>query len=444
MEREELNSGRDFISLQVQRICANYGLYGNVVFYEPSPVANSDRNRPYIVAGTDPSFSMGPLPKHIQPDEILRTIERNDDLFYPNFYAIDLSASRDSIQPIHDLVDYCKRAQIVSRLYGEYGMDPPQRLRLSEVNQLIHAAQVLDAPGPGGPAKEKVQKDLDWFFKRERSTGFRKRWLDYFRSGKFPTDKGPLAKIVGYFKRNNSRISMDQLTSGNDDLRKIEMQEFEYKFFQKFIKECYPNVCYAEGKKTVVDHGISSRSLKSSGRPVTGEEYAVVRKDKFASEGWGALAQLIPAYFEFRDVYYKAADEPFVASAYNTIVLQYAKCNDLASLKSRGQLCLQKIPASDFMNFVSLAKANNLRFYIDNLGEYATPSLETINVLYNKHQQGKMQGIVDRMIGDKVNYSHILNTPTHPPLVTRIQEIDGQKQDPPVICRENQRSTDSR
>ena len=155
----------------------------------------------------------------------------------------------------------------------------------------------------------------------------------------------------------------------------------------------------------------------------------MIRKDRFAEEGFAALADLRPAYWEFRDVYYKAADEDLVAGVYNRIALSYAKCNPLMDLKERGELRLTKIPASDFMNFVSLAKANKLRFYIDNDGDFALPSLDHINVIYNAHQEEKLQGITERMVHDKVEYSHMLDIPPYSALSAKLQSIEKRKQE---------------
>lgn len=430
MNRQEFDAVRDNISAQVRSRCLRYGLYGNVVLYEPSPIENSDRNRPYIIAGPNPSFSQDSPSAYLEPDKLLRQLERNEDLFYPGFYVYDLSQAKDPIQPLQDLVAYCKKAEVLYKLYGDYGLTPPERLRCSEVNQLIHYTEALYNNLSGKAVQKKARKDLDWFFKREKSKGLRKKWLEYFRSSRFPIDKGPIARITGFFQRGSNRLSVKQMMDGSNEMRKIEMQEFEFKLFEKFIKDCYPDVHYSVGEKTIVDHGLSRRpnnEFEEIFRRVTAEEYAVIRKEKFATEGWEALAGLTPAYWEIRDVYYKAADEPLVAAAYNSIVLQYAKCNDLSSLQSRGELCLQKVPASDFMNFVSLAKANNLRFYIDNLGDFAVPSFETINVLYNKRQEETLLDIVTRMIEDNAEYSHVLSSSQHPTLHSRMEHIEKSR-----------------
>lgn len=84
----------------------------------------------------------------------------------------------------------------------------PDSLLDSEVYQLINHRNRAYSPFTSPAMKQKCREDLDWFFRREKSTSsFRQRWLRYFRSEKFPHDKGPLAKLMGYFRRDQSELS---------------------------------------------------------------------------------------------------------------------------------------------------------------------------------------------------------------------------------------------
>ena len=146
----------------------------------------------------------------------------------------------------------------------------------------------------------------------------------------------------------------------------------------------------------------------------------MIRKQRFAKEGWDALKDLKMAYWEFRDICFRDVDEPIVASIYHKITLDYAKCNPLGELRNHGAMHLAQITATDFMNFVSLAKANGLRFYIDTDGLYSMPSLKHVNILYNEEQAEILAGIVGRMMNDKVNHSHMMDKL---PLQKRIDSV---------------------
>lgn len=430
MTRQELEAVRQDNAAIVKSDCALHGLYGNVVYYEPSPIANSSKNRMYIVAGMDPKLGKDPFPKNLHPDEMLQAIRRNDKLFYPQAWVLDLLETKDEIVARQSLAEYCQKAAFIGLLYAEYGLPAPKVLRESEVHQLLAFRSRLDSPAASPAMKKKIRKDLDRFFRREKTTNrFRRNWLNYFRSEKFPDDKGPLSKIAGFLSRNRCEVPLEQLMDCNPNVSKLEMQEYEYQIFQKLVQDRYPFVTYAVGDKDVVDHGLNKATRRDDspfGKCVSAEEYAVIRKERFAEEGWDCVANLKPAYWEFRDIYYKDCDAPFIASLYQHITLQYAKCDSLGDLKSRSALRLQKVPANDFMNFVSLAKANKMRFYIDTLGEYEVPALDSVNVLYNEHQQHKMDYVLDRMIQDKVNFAPVLNTPSRPTLNSLISEFQGK------------------
>lgn len=428
MDKDIVNAEnhRSRAAVLVQNICRKYGLSGNVVYYNPSPFPESDRNRLYIVAGFDPAIRNNPIASNLEPDAIVRKVKRNEKLFYPKIWAYDLFENKNDVHAQLLLADYCETASFLARLYDEYGADMPEKLRISEINQLKEYQAILDNPASAPALQDSCQKALDYFFKREKSKNtFRQKWLSYYRSEHFPDEKGFIGRIAGYFHRDDNRIRTKQLMAANGDIKKLEMQEHEYKIFVNLMQEKHPDVLFSVGDKTVVDHGLINASRESGpfGRAVTGEEFAVIRKERFATEGYAAIADLRPSYFEFRDVYYRDLDEPLVAGIYNRINLSYAKCNSLMELKQLGDLRLEKIPKTDFMNFVSLAKANGLRFYIDNDGEFSNPSLDLITVIYNGHQEGKLEGIKKRMVYDKVTHGQLMSS-QHPSLAHRLNSIE--------------------
>ena len=409
------SSGQDIllpVDIHCQKICSEYGLFGNFFYYAPSPIDESDRNRLYFIAGIDPSLGSEALPAYVYPEDLLRRQQRCNKLFYPQVYVIDFTEGDSRKFVSEELVEYCKKAEFLQTLYAQYGMDVPPKLRLNEVSRLSEFFDILHNPDTDPRIRKKCQKDLDWFFRRERSTGFRKRWLDYYRSDRFPDDRGPVGRIIGYLRRNRQKTDILQLMDCSEKLHKLVMQEHEYKYFIKHMRELYPDVSYCSGPKEIINNGVHNPKHSESvlGKRITGEEYAALRSARFAEEGWEFIADCKEGYFELRDVYYKACDEPLVASVYHSITLGYAKCNgleELTRIADKSPLRLADISASDFMNFVSLAKANHLRFYIDNTGQYAIPALGKIRVIYNQHQGELLQSILTRMTEDKVAYSHL-------------------------------------
>lgn len=412
---------------QVQRICRKYGLYGNVYYYEPSTIPTSNRNRIYVLAGTDPAIMQSPPPERYHPDEIVRRNSSNELLFYPDLWALDLfdyATSNGQMRVYEQLVGYCKNTEFLTALYAEHGLRLPHVIRQAEIRQLRTYHESSQNQALPEAVRARCLKDLNWFFSREKSTGLRRRWLDYFRSDRYPDGQGAAAKIFGFLNRNKPEVSMDLLMDICSDTKKLEMQEHEYLRFKKFMESCYPDISYAKGEKTVIDHGTDSPGrapLEPFGRRITYEEFCALREARFAEEGWDCLADVKPSYWEMRDIHYKESDEAIIVSVYQSVTLDYAHDNDLREVLDHGPIDMLSVSATDFMNFVSLAKANDLRFYIDKRGDFAAPDFEHVNVIYNQSQFDLISSITPRMLDDKVEHSHLLDQQSHPKLADAIQ-----------------------
>ena len=431
------------LAQKVKQFCAGYGLYGNVIYYAPSPFTREDesnRNRLYIIAGTSPAFGTDPPPDWIQPDQIIRRNKRNCKLFYPDAWALELSSGMQEIEIMDQLKKYSVSTDFLALQYQEQGLPMPEKLRLAEVNHLMHLYD-QSLWNAGQPKRQmKYHAELNWFFRRERSKNlFRKKWLDYYRSEKYPDEGGPLAKLRGYFRRNRPEISMEQLFDTNENVKKLELQEYEFRHFRKYMADFYPEVSFVVGDRETVNHGLFSASSEGQDeiRNVSLEEYNAVRKERFAEEGYAALANMNPNSWIFRDIYYRAVDEPIIASVCSKMRSEYAKCNSLEELSQYGEMAMRDIPEGDFMNFVSLAKTNGLRFYIDTDGDYAIPAFDTVHVLYNTCQEDKMAGIFDRLCSDKLFGTQFSN-----PMPTLERQITHSKQQsntvsPPVTDQQS-------
>jgi len=422
---------------QVQHICEKFGLFGNVYYYEPSTIPTSNRNRVYVLAGTDPAIAQNPPPKRFHPEEIIRRNNGDELLFYPDAWALDLFAyatPNGQMRVYEQLVDYCKKASFLHRVYAEHGLSLPNVIREAEIRELRTYCESAENPALPEAVRKKCKKDLEWFFSRETGSGLRRRWLDYFRSDKYPDGKGAAAKIRGYLNRKKPEMPLDLLLEVCSDTKKLEMQEHEYVRFKKFMEDCYADISYAVGEKTIIDRGTDNRgepALQPFGRRITSEEFSALREERFAEDGWACLADLKPSYWEFRDVHYKESDEPIIASVYQAVTLDYARPNDLRDVLNCGPIDMISVSATDFMNFVALAKANHLRFYIDKQGDFATPDLEYVNVIYNQSQFDLVSGITERMLHDKVEYSHLLDPLPRPRLSDTIQSAECQPRSTP-------------
>lgn len=399
-------------SQAIRDIAGGYHLYGGVFYYHPSEFPNSDLNRLYVVCGSDPRLNGKELPKDIRPDEIIRRNGRNNTLFYTDYWAMELKPDNSNLFHISDdLMEFLKGSEAVHVLYGEYGVPVPDKLRLSELNMLITINDAIEDSKTSPALKEKYRKDLTEFFKNE-SNERKREWNDYYRSEHFPDDGGAIQKKMNFSKRNEQRVELSTLMRVNGDVQKIELQEHEYQVFKQFLKDCYPSVTYAIEDMHPVDHKLRNSPNDPPGTPkyVTSEEYDQIKKERFAKDGFSALSDLQVTNWKFRTVYYKEVDEPIIAAVVNDIRTKFAKPDMIDEVRrGGGELKHIAVPSDNFANFVSLAKANNLTFYIDNRGSFFKPNLEEYHVIYNSRQQELVMGIQQRLFSEKVSFSHAVS-----------------------------------
>lgn len=398
-------------SLTVYTIAREYHMYGGVFYHNPSEFPSSDLNRVYVVCGSNPNLNGTRLPKDINPDEIIRRNGRNNVLFPLDYWAMELIPNDGNLfELFSDMMEFLKGAEAAHLLYGEYGVPVPDKLRLSELNMLITINNIIHDSKTSSSLREKYQKDLTAFFKNEKNE--RKReWNAYYRSEHFPDNGGTIAKIINFSKRSEQCVDLSTLMRVNGDVQKIELQEHEYPVFKQFLKDCYPYVTYAIEDIHPVDHKLRNSPNDPPGTPkyVTSEEYDQIKKERFAKEGFSALSNLQVTYWKFRTVYYKEVDEPIIAAVVNDIRTRFAKSNMIDEVrKGGGELQYLSVPKNDFDNFVSLAKANNLVFYIDNRGGFYKPSLEKYHIIYNSYQQEIVLAIQERLFYEKISMSHVI------------------------------------
>lgn len=404
---ENKNSDFDIVGLSdnVKSICTQYGLYGSVVSYKPYPL--SEEADIYFVA------SMYPIPDDVNPKEIADREERSFAIVHPKSFAFKFS-SESALSFYDELVQYCKQAEFVKKLYSEFKTPVPDKLRTDELYALIEYNDGRYNPKLTPSQRGDYEKGLEQFFKNEnQSSQLKKEWLSHYRSEKFEANTSLAKTLFNFFKRESPEISLTQLQSTSDDLKVAVINEHEYEKFKTTIQEKYPDVVYSVTECEKIDKGLlkTSSSLDKEiigpyGKVVTYKEFCSVLDKDFAEKGYEAIKDLNPLYFETRWLTYRSVDEPIVAKTINNIRYSYAKCNSLLEIKGHGDTRVVSIPINDFRNFVSLAKANNLPFYVDYDGLLDEPSLSCLQIAYGSYHEPLVNGIIDRILSDKVQFSH--------------------------------------
>ncbi len=370
--------------------------------------------------------SLKPVTDNISPMDIIRRNNRNTRLFYPSVFAIKINTDDNFMLDMEKLLKYCREAEFVKVIYAEFGLPIPERLRYTEVYSLMRFNDGRNEPQADPRLVKLYDKGLKKFFRHESRGGLRKKWRDFFRSDKFNDDASKLKNFLAFLNRKAPETDINLLLKSGESVKWIAMQEHEYSEFRKTVKEYYPEIHFGVGKKYAVDHGMVE--LPGSGKPVTFKEYCEIRDRYFPAGGYGALENLNISYWEFRDVFFKTADEPIIAQIYNNISLKFANCANLQELLDRGEVGYINIPITDFMNFAALAQENNLPYYIDKWGEYQEINLDTVCVVYNKFNEDVINNINNGITNVKIQTSHAISSAQKTALETQILNAASKKE----------------
>lgn len=371
----------------IDAMAAEYGLYGKLISFKDGTDALGAGT--YIVAG------MHPIPEDAMPFMVETRIKRDSELFYPQQFAIKVDKNNIAVA-IDETFEYMRDAEFVKRLYDRYEADVPYRIRQSELAGLKNWCEGIDNKDSSIEYIRRCEKGLNTFFKNEKTRQNSEKRL-FFRSSRYDEEAGLRQRMKDYEKRNSSIVRLPVLMKGYGRIGKKVITGFDLKPFLKFMHECFPDVLLSVSDKEVIDYGLLGAE-SSRGRYVTDAEFKKTINDRFAEEGFACTNDLQPAYFEFYNVYYKEADEPFVVSAFNDVTLRFAEHSQLDELKVRGDICTAALPVDDIHQFVALAKKENMMFNIDILGQYSVPSFTEINIAYGSLDQNKMDRILSQMV----------------------------------------------
>lgn len=392
--------------------CKSYGVTCKV--FDVSKYVFSEKKEQYMVFGIDG------LPDELAIKDIYVRNERSNVLFYPDYLVVKLDENVSPLGLVEAAVSYCRTAKFLKDLYSEYGLPLPEKIRGDEIGGLKEYNSVRKNKALSPKARAIAQKGIKRFFKQEKSRNkYLKKWRDFIRTDKFDRKASRLKMFRDFTKRTSQITTLEVLHETNDDLKTTVINEHEFLKFKEDIARLYPDVLYAVSEVEVQNEGLDKKAngdlpvskIKAGpfGKLVTYRAYCEEREKRFANEGYEAIKDLNPVYYETRQLIYKEIDEPFVASILNSIRFAYAKSDSLQEVKTPDIdiVSFIDVPVEDMMNFVSLTKANKVPFYLDCFGKFGKANFETVRVVYNPIKDETMKGIVSRMIDEKFKLSHI-------------------------------------
>lgn len=396
---------------QVQSICHSFGLYGNIVSHPATSICGSNNDRLYLVIGRSPEIESTSSQNSFDPEYYLRRNLRDERVVYTDYHIHKLGSDCNYMDIMEKLLEYCKFTEFLTSLYKRFRMEAPLRLRRFEIQQLMEArdrqqSELSERSWHNGTGF------LNLFFENEKRGGIHKEWMAFYRSEKYPDNGNALEKLAAFRKRHSPVVPLVQLMSCNSCIHTLEMQEHEYQRFADIMSKQFSFVPYAISDKVVINNQTASNDPSMNeplSKEITGEAFDQIIEDYFAEKSWECIDLYRPCYFEVRKVSYAAIDEPYIASAFQSATLRYARSDNLQAIEARGgSFCLFSIPREDFMNFVSLAKANQIPYFIDTMGYFETPSLNEINIIYSSNDEDHLKGIFARILGEKIESSHLV------------------------------------
>lgn len=322
--------------------------------------------------------------------EIEADIKANDSLFLVNEFSINAS-EHDSVFVAESLIEYCMKAEFIHTIYNEFEAPVPNQIRNSELYHLIDFNDGRFDEAMPIEVKNDYTMALTKFFRDENKDGyFHKKWREFYRSEKYDNNGSFLKNFSNFLTRNKNEINLKLLIDSSNGLKSLEMEKKQYDEFKDRIKTFYPDLSYSVDKKTIViDHGQLEVPKEMEGQiynPWEGEQ----------------------SHWEFIKIYYNEADEYKIAQVFNSIRLNFAKDKTLNEIEARGKIAITPVPVMDFINFVSLMKANNVPYHVDD-GKHARPELDKVYIVYNEYNQEKIERIFARMIHDKTYNYHAIS-----------------------------------
>lgn len=389
----------------------DYPLYGNLFAYYASDIEGSDLNRLYIVVGRDPAYAGPEWPKGLDPVVAARREDENPQLFFTQVSVFDLTDVEEELTLSGGLVNWAATSAVLHRIYTDFGHGAkiPEVIRRSEVEYLAEHEAAIKAPSTPDGAVNALKKDMEKFFRLERSNGLRKEWLNFFRSDRYPATKGRLLPLAYFLRRKNPCVSLRHLRGVTEQIHTTVMAEREYQEFAQLVRKEHPELTYAVDRPYTRDEGLDKKgqpTVTPGVRRVTEDEYTAIKEKKFALMGFDCLAGVKPAKWTTRKVYYKAADDALVAGIYQRIRFRFAKPMSLKELRGLGELIAYDVGTADLDSVVAMLHMGCVPFAIDTAGSVKMPKDGRAHILVPRRRNADMLGIYQHAVNGNICLAH--------------------------------------
>ena len=408
----------DFEELQnyFGALCQSYGVTCKI--FEVSKCYHTDETDRYIV------FSIYEIPDHLDVKEIYIRNERTISLFYTDYHVEKVDANSDLLSVLASTHSYCKTADFLKRLFAEFEAPLPKVIHGDEITGLKEYNHGRNNPALSSEGKMDFRKGLQKFFEQETTKSkYKQKWRAFSRTDKYNRKSSYLKMFLDFYRRDDPIVPLELLWESNDHIRATLINEHEFVVFRKEIKQLHPDVIFSVSKIEVENGGFDKRRNKHKpvskikdgpfGKMITYKAYCEELEKRFVEEGYEGVLNLVPVYYETRQLYYREIDEPIIAGVLNSIRFAYAKSASFHKVYDsiHNMVSMIDVPVDDMMNFVSLASANHIPYHIDFIGRFGPPNFERLSIAYPTRDSHMMGLILERLVNEKFQYDRIETEP---------------------------------
>lgn len=333
-------------------VCSCYNINAKIV--DCSVGVPLEKRGVYLIA------SHHDISNDCNPIDILNRNNRNSELIYLDIFSIQLQESTAFIKK-EEIINYCQNVELVKACVSEfYKKDIPDVITRKDFITLVNLRKKIEN-------YKYSEKERQQFFKEYK-------------------------KLVGVvvrrkFKENKNVVNIQSLINNSANLCVTEVAEDVYQEFKDLIAK-YPEVKYAISDVDKVNYNVAVDNFLS-------------KKDDL---------------YYLRKIVYRKQDSQLVLQTLNQVTFKFASKLSVEDLQANDAVVFVKIPKQQLNNFNSLAKANDLKYAIDD-GRFTTLKRDEITVFTQKRDLPKLKGIVDKILLEKAM--------KHTSFISKKQHIDS-------------------
>lgn len=352
----------------IKELLQNTKIHGGFVEYE------SDKgfvdSGIYLVASLSPISEMNLGTKN--PADIQRKIEGDPSTFYPYEFAVKVT-DEDPLVVFDKISEFCRKAEMINVYFGLENVSVPKEMDSADVEILrvgvVNTRNDKISGDMREAARNNLKQSIKTYDRRVKKKGFSEKLASKFKNSE---------QQIAEFVREHKQISFETI------------YESQVEAFVDFLNRVDPNLEYVLSDKISVDVGLEK-----------------------APEGeYDPYGYAIRNY-DYREIFFKRADEHIFQDAFNYIAFSQrnGKGHDVqpAVLAQQGAVCSVQIPFN-YMGLVDRCLHKwNVPYAIDrgylNKTEFGE---KTVPILYLEKDKNIIEGMTNDICGKyaKVSYVH--------------------------------------